>query len=101
MVGPTVQKDFFSILIRLRMHQVALSADVAKVYRQVEMEEEDRDYHRILWKYQKSTEIKHYRMSRITYGNSSSACPLIRPLQLFAEESDDDLIRIALGHVRR
>ena len=31
MYGPTVQKDLFSILIRFRMHQVALSADIAKI----------------------------------------------------------------------
>ena len=41
MVGPTVQKDLFSILIRFRMHQVELSADIARMYRQVDLEEED------------------------------------------------------------
>ena len=60
MVEPTFQKDLFIILIHFRMHQVALSADIAKVNRQVKFEEEDRDYHRILWKHQNSTEIKHY-----------------------------------------
>ena len=95
MVGPTVQKDLFSILIRFRMHQVALSADIAKMYRQVELEEEDRDYHRILWKHQNSTEVRHYRMTRVTYGIASSAFHSIRPLQVLAEESDDDSFRIA------
>ena len=95
MVGPTVQKDLFSLLIRFRMHQVALSADIAKIYRQVELEEEDRDYHRILWKNQNSTEVKHYRMTRVTYGIASSAFHSIRPFQVLAEESDDDSFRRA------
>ena len=48
MVATTVQKDLFTILIRFLMHQVALYADIAKMYRQVELEqeeEEDSDYH--------------------------------------------------------
>ena len=95
MVGPTVQKDLFSIMIRFRMHKVALSADIAKMYRQVELEEEDREYHRILWKHQNSTEVRHYRMTRVTYGIASSAFHSIRYLQVLAEESDDYSFRIA------
>ena len=95
MVGPTVKKDLFSVLIRFRKHQVALSADIAKMYRKVELEEEDRDYHRILSKNQNSTEVRHYRMTRVTYGIASSAFQAIRPLQVLAEESDDDSFRIA------
>ena len=90
MVGPTVQKDLFSILIRYRMHQVALSADTAKMYRQVELEEEDRDYHRKLQKHKKSTEVGHYRMTRVSYGIASSAFHSRGPLHVLAEKSDDD-----------
>ena len=50
MVGPKIQKDLFRILIRFRMHPVALSADIAKMYRQVQLDKEDKDYHRLLWK---------------------------------------------------
>ena len=34
-VGPTVQQDLLSIVTRFLTHQVALTADVAKVYRQM------------------------------------------------------------------
>ena len=77
------------------MHQVALSTDISKMYRQVELEEEDRDYHQMLWKYQISTEVWHYRMTRVTYRIASSAFHSIRPLQVLAEVSDDDSFRIA------
>ena len=33
MVGATLQKDLFGILIRFRFHQLALFADIAKMYR--------------------------------------------------------------------
>ena len=67
MVRLTVQKDLFSILFRFRMHQAEVLVDIAKFNRQVELEEEYRVYHRILWKHQNSTEVRHYRMTRVTY----------------------------------
>ena len=48
MIGPTVQEDIFSILIRFRFHKIALSADIAKMYRQVSLDRTGKDFHRIL-----------------------------------------------------
>ena len=33
MVGPTIQQDLFSLLVRFLLHRVALTADIAKMYR--------------------------------------------------------------------
>ena len=33
-VGPTVQQDLFSTVLRFRTHQVCFTADIAKMYRQ-------------------------------------------------------------------
>jgi len=32
-VGPTVQQDLYSIVLRFRTHQVCFTADIAKMYR--------------------------------------------------------------------
>ena len=72
MVGPKIQKDLFSILYRFRLHQVALSADIAKMYWQVELNKEDKDYHRLLWKDPNSEAIETFRMTRVTYVIASS-----------------------------
>lgn len=40
-VGPTVQNELFTILIRFRRHAIALCADVEKIYRQVLVQPED------------------------------------------------------------
>ena len=48
LLGPRLQDDVFDILIRFRLHQYSLSADVAKMYRQVTLDESDRNFHRIL-----------------------------------------------------
>ena len=77
MVGPKIQKVLFSILISFRMYPVALSADMAKMYRQVQLDAEDKDYHRLS---PNSTDIKTLRMTRVTYGIASSAFHSVRPL---------------------
>ena len=43
LVGPKLQDDLFNILVRFRFFKIALSADVAKMYRQVELDKADRD----------------------------------------------------------
>ena len=50
-VGPTVQQDLYSIVLRFRPHQVCFTADIAKMYRQIVVHPEDRDLQRILWRY--------------------------------------------------
>ena len=73
MIVPTVQEDIFSILIRFRFHKIALSADIAKMYRQVALDKDGKDYHGILWRDSKTKSIQQYRMTRCTYGIASSA----------------------------
>ncbi|XP_063727265.1 uncharacterized protein LOC134854837 [Symsagittifera roscoffensis] len=48
MVSPTVQDDLYSIIMRFRFYPNALSADIAKMYRQVALEDKSKDFHRIL-----------------------------------------------------
>lgn len=49
MVGPTVQSDLCSVLVRFRKHNYVLSADIEKMYRQVLVHEDHRSLQRILW----------------------------------------------------
>ena len=48
MLGPKIQKDLFEILIRLRFRKVALSAAIAKMYRQIPLDKKDKDFHKLL-----------------------------------------------------
>ena len=73
MVGPVVQNDLFTILNRFRFRVAALSADIAKMYRQVEHDSPDKALHRLLWRNSKNEEIQHLRMKRWTYGIASFA----------------------------
>lgn len=48
MVGPTLQQDLISILIKFRIWQYVLTGDVAKMYRQILIDESQRKLQRIL-----------------------------------------------------
>ena len=69
-VGPKLQDDLFDILVGYRFFKTAMSADVAKMYRQVELQKCDRDFHRILWRFSGKKEIETFRLTRVTYGSS-------------------------------
>jgi hypothetical protein len=48
LVGPTIQQDLYSIVLRFRTHQVCFIAYIAKMYRQVVIHPQDRDLQIIL-----------------------------------------------------
>ena len=98
LVGPQFQKDLFGILIRFRFHQVALPSDIAKMYRQLQLDDEDKDFHRVLWKNPNDTEVKTYRMTRVTYGITSSSYHSIRPLKALADSCTHSNLRPAINN---
>ena len=50
LVGPTVHSCLVDILLQFRLHRIALTTDVSKMYRAVELIESDRDYHQFVWR---------------------------------------------------
>ena len=96
MVGPVVQNDLFSILIGFRFKLIALSADIAKMYRQKELDAPDKDFHRLLGHNSKDEEIKHLRMKRVTYGIASSAFHSTRCLKEVANRAHSHNVADAL-----
>jgi len=71
-VGPTVQQDMYSIVLRFRTHQVRFTAGIAKMYRQINVHPQDRDLQRILWRYSSEEPIQEYKLTTVTYGTSSA-----------------------------
>lgn len=52
---------------------MALTADVTKMYRAVELAEEDKDFHRFVWRGHENELLRDYRMTRVTFGISASS----------------------------
>lgn len=72
MVGPTVQDDLMSILLRFRQHKYVLSADVEKMYRQIIVHPSDRHLQHILWRDTTDESVKTFVLNTVTYGTSSA-----------------------------
>jgi len=98
LVGPTLYPPLTDILIRFRSYKVAISADISKMYRAVELNPADRDLHRFVWRPDPSSELKDYRMTRITFGVSASAFAAIKSLQQTAHDHTQ-AYPIASSHV--
>ena len=50
LVGPFLQPDIFDLLMRFRQYVIDMTADVAKMYRQIALAANAKPFHRILWR---------------------------------------------------
>ncbi|XP_061706222.1 uncharacterized protein LOC133517094 [Cydia pomonella] len=92
-VGPNIQDSLFNILLRFRHYRYVLSGDIEKQYRQIVMNELDRDLQLILWRENESLPIKTLRLNTVTYGFSSASFLAARCLWQLGEESADSSIK--------
>ncbi|GFX83320.1 DUF1758 domain-containing protein [Trichonephila clavipes] len=70
MVGPRVQRDVYPILLSFRTFQIAVCADLEKMFRQIRISSEDTNWQRILWRDNPKETVKEYRLTTVTYGTS-------------------------------
>ena len=90
-VGPKIQPDIFDLLIKFRRFDVAITADVTKMYRQVKIDPEHRRLQRILWRFSEDEPVKIYELNTVTYGTASASFQAERSLQQGAYEKLDAL----------
>ncbi len=69
--GPNVYPPLPDVLIRFRCHSSAVSADISKMFREILLSPEERDWHRFLYRAPDNT-IKDARMKKLTFGVKSS-----------------------------
>ncbi|XP_062533633.1 uncharacterized protein LOC134202631 [Armigeres subalbatus] len=87
MIGPKIQSDLFSIVLRFRKHVYAFSADVEKMYRQVKIDHSQTRYQRIFWRDQSNEPLRVLELTTVTYGTSPASFLAVRSmLQLAREE---------------
>ncbi|UYV64874.1 hypothetical protein LAZ67_3002223 [Cordylochernes scorpioides] len=83
--GPKIQQDLFHIILRFRIHPVAINADIAKMYRKIRISQEDSEFQRIVWRNDPHDKIKDCRLETVTYGTSCApflATRIIKQLAL-------------------
>lgn len=90
MVGPVLQEDLRSIIMRWRMHKICFTSDITKMYRMILMRRQDIDFQRVLWRNTKdSTEVKDYRLKTVTFGTASAPYLAIKTLMKLADEEGE------------
>lgn len=86
MIGPKLQTDLSTILLRWQKFKYVLTADVAKMYRQILIDPRDRDYQRILWRSSPVEPIDEFQLLTVTYGTASAPYLALRVLQQLAND---------------
>ncbi|XP_055623147.1 uncharacterized protein LOC129766597 [Toxorhynchites rutilus septentrionalis] len=85
-VGPTIQRELFDLLIDFKTHDKVLMADIAKMYRQILIAQPDTWLQCILWRKHSNEPLRAYRLLTVTYGEASSSFLACRALYEAAED---------------
>ncbi|XP_046142128.1 uncharacterized protein LOC123987879 [Osmia bicornis bicornis] len=92
--GPRLQSDLWLVLTRWRFPRCEFSTDIVKMFRQIAVHPDDRDWQRILWRDEAGNEVRDFRLTTVTYGTTSAPYLALRVLQQLA---DDEEQRFPLG----
>ena len=69
--GINLIEIILAILLRFRLHQIGVIADIKRAFLQVSLGKEDRDFFRFLWVNTES-DLKIFQHTRVTFGVTSS-----------------------------
>lgn len=98
LVGPVVQDDLLSILLRFRQNTYVISADVTKMYRQIEVDKSQRHLQLILWRDEETQPLRTLQLNTVTYGTASAPFLSTRCLLQLAEECSDEAVAEVIKH---
>ena len=88
--GPCLNADLYSLLLKFHVHPKVLTADIEKVYLQININEEHRDYLRFLWYRNLQEEsIIRYRFTRVIFGVTSTKFLLNGTVQTHAKKYEN------------
>ncbi|XP_055615339.1 uncharacterized protein LOC129761628 [Toxorhynchites rutilus septentrionalis] len=90
MVGPVVQDDLFSILLRFRVHRFAIIADIEKMYRQIRIHSSDYPLQQILWRSSSTESLRTFQLTTVTYGTASAPYLATKCLQVLSNQNSEE-----------
>ena len=73
--GPMLTPNLYNLLLKFRVHTMAITADIEKAYHQIEIKEKHRDFLRFLWYsdvFANNPHIVRYRFCRVMFGLAPS-----------------------------
>ncbi|XP_062714046.1 uncharacterized protein LOC134290850 [Aedes albopictus] len=88
MVGPTIQPDLLTIILKFRMYRYVLSADIAKMYRQVLKDKCHTPLQRIFYRKKPIEPLRVLELQTVTYGTAAVPFLAIRALYQLAIDEE-------------
>ena len=91
--GPTFGQNIMDILLRFRIHRVAVISDIEKAFLMVSVSEEDRDALRFLWIHDINAQLPRLvimRFARVVFGVSASPFLLNATIRRHVEKYRDE-----------
>ncbi|BET00524.1 Retrotransposon protein [Nesidiocoris tenuis] len=82
--GTKLQADITNILLKFRQHRYVFSCDIVKMFRQIWLTPEHRNYLQIVWRPSPEDPLQFYCLNTVTFGLSSSPFLAQRVLQQHA-----------------
>ncbi|XP_070144939.1 uncharacterized protein [Drosophila kikkawai] len=86
MVGPTIQPDLYTLLLRFRTYRYVITADVVKMFRQVLVDADDRKFQYILWRSNPVEPVRTFELNTVTYGTATAPYLAIRSMIYLADQ---------------
>ncbi|KAL0851644.1 hypothetical protein ABMA28_007416 [Loxostege sticticalis] len=84
--GPNLLADLFLLLLDFRLFPVAMTADIKKMYLQIEVPHEHRKYLRILHRFNQNDLIRTFQFNRVPFGLKSSPFLAMRTVRQLAQD---------------
>ncbi|XP_070530765.1 uncharacterized protein [Cardiocondyla obscurior] len=86
MSGPPLQNDLTLILTNWRRYLYVYCTDIVKMFRQIILHKDDRDFQRIIWYQKDGGPPIEYRLTTVTYGMCCAPYLAIRTLHQLVED---------------
>ncbi|XP_008190090.1 uncharacterized protein LOC103311953 [Acyrthosiphon pisum] len=94
-VGPKLQQDIVDVLTGFRVHTVAFTTDICKMYRQIWVLEKYRGYQHILWRSSPQLQIRENTLNTVTYGVNSAPYLALRVLRHIADNDCEEVPEVS------
>ena len=90
--GPKFDQKIFDILVRFRVHNIAVTADIEKAFLMISVAEPDREFLRFLWvddPLKENPQLAVYRFARVIFGVTASPFLLNATIRYHLESNAD------------
>lgn len=88
-IGARQQRDLSDILINWRIYATVYKADISKMYRMIELDKKDQQYHTIVWRSSPNDPLKEYQLTTTTFGTAAAPFLATRTLVHMADVVKD------------